>query len=80
MTLGKIEPLRPDAQQLALAVTEVESLTGDSAEGRKWQEYLLLEALRSANGRPEPAEDNTRRLLAQRILRRLAGRLLPANR
>jgi len=78
VTLGKIEPLRPDPQQLALAVTEVESLTGDSAEGRKWQEYLLLEALWSANGRPEPAEDNTRRPLAQRILRRLTGSRLTA--
>ncbi|MEN6558644.1 MAG: hypothetical protein ABFC54_10735, partial [Thermoguttaceae bacterium] len=60
-----------DPQRLAMCVADVDSLMGDSAEGRAWRQYLLVDVLRDSSRRPT-AEDRATRQLAQEVLSRIA--------
>ncbi len=70
-----VDSFRPDPQHLAQTFGQVEAATGESAEGRAWREFLLLDSLRPLVKRPEPADAQQRRL-AKRILDRLGGKEL----
>lgn len=75
-----------DPQKLSACLAEIDALTGDSAEGKAWHEYLLIEELREwagqghpaegnpAEGHPaegHPAQDRLPRALAEKVLGRL---------
>ena len=66
------EVFQPDPGQLSLCLVEMDAITGDSAQGRAWREYLLLDALREWSARGGPPEDRLPRTLAQRVLKRLS--------
>ncbi len=61
---------RPDPRRLSRCLAEIERITGDSAQGRAWREYLLVDALRQWSGR-DTREDRHARVLARRVLKRL---------
>ena len=63
---------QPDPKQLSLCLAEIDQLTGDSAQGRAWREYLLVDALSQWSGKDRPPKDRLPRRLAQRVLKRLA--------
>lgn len=65
------EVFQPDPRQLSLCLVEIDAITGDSAQGRAWREYLLLDALREWSARGGPPQDRLPRRLAQRVLKRL---------
>ena len=60
-----------DPQKLALCLAEIDSLTGDSPEGRQWREYLLVDALKQAANRRPSWDDRATRQTAQQVLARL---------
>ena len=64
-----------DPRKLALCLAKIDSLTGDSAEGRAWREYLLVDALEQSSKQQEQkrqqSEDDATRQLARRVLVRL---------
>jgi len=61
----------PDPKQLSLCLAEIHELTGDSAQGRAWREYLLVDALSQWSDKDRPPKDRLPRRLAQRVLNRL---------
>jgi hypothetical protein len=64
--------VRPsDPEQVALCLAQIDQLTGDSARGRAWRKYLLVDALRRWSDRDVPPKDRLPRALAQRVLTRL---------
>ena len=65
------EVFQPDPGQLSLCLVEIDAMTGDSAQGRAWREYLLLDALREWSARGGPPKDRLPPTLAQRVLKRL---------
>ncbi len=69
--IGETIPVDRDPRKLARCLAEIESVTGDSAEGRAWREYLMTGDIKEglALG-PSPDEAQLRRL-ARRILVRL---------
>ncbi len=64
-----VAPLDPD--RLAKCLAKIEALTGDSAEGRAWRRYLLVDPLRECLSRRPTAADAPMRQTAQRALARL---------
>ena len=60
-----------DPQKLALCLAEIDSLIGDSPEGRQWREYLLVDALKQAANRRPSWDDRATRQTAQQVLARL---------
>ena len=62
---------QPDPKQLSLCLAEIDQLTGDSAQGKAWREYLLVDALSQWSGKDRPPKDRLPRRLAQRVLKRL---------
>ncbi len=62
------ETTAADPERLSLALAEIDALTGDSAEGKAWRKYLLLDVLHEWSTRRQTPDD---RLLAQRVLGRL---------
>lgn len=60
-----------DPKQLSLAVADVVAITADSTEGRAWQRYLLLDALRGAAEQRASDDEHQRQMLARRVLKRL---------
>jgi hypothetical protein len=68
--LAAEEP-QPDPKQLSLCLAQIDELTGNSAEGRAWREYLLADALSRWSGKDRPPKDRLPRRLAQRVLKRL---------
>ena len=60
-----------DPQKLALCLAQIDSLTGDSPEGRRWREYLLVDALKQAANRRPSWDDRATRETAQQVLARL---------
>jgi hypothetical protein len=69
---GTVPFFRPlDPERLAKCLAKIDALTGDSAEGRAWRRYLLVDPLRECLSRPPVAEDAQMRQTAQRALARL---------
>jgi hypothetical protein len=66
-----VEVVQPDPEQLSLCLAEIGEITGDSAQGKAWREYLLVDALREWSGQAGPPKDRLPRRLAQRVLKRL---------
>ena len=60
-----------DPERLAKCLAKIDALTGDSAEGRAWRRYLLVDPLRECLSRRPTAEDAPMRQTAQRALARL---------
>ncbi|MEN6404852.1 MAG: hypothetical protein ABFC77_00120 [Thermoguttaceae bacterium] len=60
-----------DPHRLAMCVADVDALIGDSAEGRAWRQYLLVDVLRQSAQQPA-IEDRATRQLAQEVLGRIA--------
>lgn len=65
----------PDFQRLALAVADLDAMTTGSTEGRAWRRYLLLDALKEIHDHSS-TDRQQQRMLARRILKRLAPRQL----
>jgi hypothetical protein len=61
---------RADASHLALCLAEVESLIGNSSEGRAWRKYLLVDALQEWSKR-QPSKGNgiTQELAREALVR-----------
>ena len=82
-----------DAGRLAMVLTKVESLVGDTDRGAAWRDFLLIDALRSLadedkntisdtaddNGREDWAAKARRRMLAGEVLTRVARCKLSEN-
>ena len=60
-----------ESHQLALCLAEIEAVTGDSAEGRAWRQFLLVDALRAQAARPSGSGDQIPPALAHDLLLRL---------
>jgi hypothetical protein len=60
---------KPNTEPLSIALAEVDQMTRDSAHGRAWREYLLLDSLQQAADDDRPQQ---RQRLAKQIIRRLA--------
>lgn len=68
----EVAPAWAATEELALCLADVQSLVGDSPEGRQWQHYLQLDALRDlVEGRRRGEEDRAT-ALASEMLNRLA--------
>lgn len=61
----------PDPGRLLLCLAEVDTITGESAEGKAWREYLLVEAIRAWSARRRSSEERLPRTLARQVLWRL---------
>jgi len=58
--------------RVRLAVADVDAAIRDSAHGRAWREYLLLDALAEATGNNDQTNPQRRMALARRVLARVA--------
>jgi len=74
----KLPAEKPNLAALAMAVARVRSVAGDSAEGRAWQEYLMLDALGGPAGPADGDALARRREAARRVLARVAHARLDA--
>ena len=64
--------LRPclDSKKLADCLAKIEAVTGDSAEGRAWREFLLIDALKEhCTKQPLPDERLSRETAGQALIR-----------
>ena len=65
-----------DPKRLALAVADVDAIMADSTEGRAWQRYLLLDALRGLADQRASDDQHQRQMLARRVLKRLTQKAM----
>ena len=64
------EAPRDNPKELWLCLAKIDAITADSAQGRAWREYLLVDALRERSAGGEP-EEGLSRTMARRALKRL---------
>jgi len=62
---------QPDPRRLLHCLAGIDAVTGDSAAGRAWREYLAVDALEQVAREPDATEENYRRALARAVLQRL---------
>jgi hypothetical protein len=60
-----------DPQKLSLCLAKIDSLTGGSAEGQAWRNYLLVDALKESLQRQPSLRDEMARRIAQETMARL---------
>ncbi|MBN2023667.1 MAG: hypothetical protein JW809_12850 [Pirellulales bacterium] len=72
LTAAEAPQWEPDSRALALAVADVQSMASDSAEGRAWREYLLLDALGKLPRSSDAQDAQRRRTAARYVLARVA--------
>lgn len=68
-----IDSVTPEVepQKLALCLAQVDSLVGNSPEGRQWRDYLLLDALTQTSRQRPSWDDRVSRETARQVLARL---------
>ncbi len=61
---------KPDAQRMSMCLAEIDNLTKNSAEGRQWRKYLLVNALKELSLERSASESraNEQRKLTQQVL------------
>ncbi len=69
--IGETIPVDRDPRKLARCLAEIESVTGDSAVGRAWREYLMTGDLKEGLVLGSSPDEAQLRRLARRILVRL---------
>ncbi len=67
-----------DPKKLAKCLADVETLLGDSDQGRAWRKFLLIDELKNcAAGRPAPDEKQSRRIAGKSLARLTETPLAP---
>jgi hypothetical protein len=60
-----------DPQAMSVCLAEIDSLTGNSEEGKAWRKYLLVESLREWQARRKSSEERLPKELSHPLLKRL---------
>ncbi len=70
-SLVEVDRPKVDSRRLSMCLAEMDQLMLSSVEGRQWQKYMLLDALKQCGAQQSNSETDAQRKVAQQVLTRL---------
>lgn len=62
----------PDPKRLSLCLADIDEVTGESAQGRAWRQYLLIDTLREWSAGDGASKDRLPTTVARAVLKRMS--------